>query len=63
VHPIYSPDAAASDFFLFGCLKSEVAGFTANSPADLLSEIRRIFQEVSKKAVVAVYDKWVTQLE
>jgi hypothetical protein len=44
----YSPDAAPSDFFLFGCLKGKMASFTANSRADILSEIRQIFQEISK---------------
>jgi hypothetical protein len=37
VHPAYSPDAAPSDFFLFGYLKDEMAGFTPNSPGDILS--------------------------
>jgi hypothetical protein len=46
VHPAHSPDAVPSDFFLFGYLKGEMAGFTANSPAGILSEIRRIFQEI-----------------
>jgi hypothetical protein len=43
-NPAYSPDAAPSDFFLFGYLNDEMASFTANSPADILCEIRRIFQ-------------------
>jgi hypothetical protein len=63
VYPAYSPDAAPSDLFLFGCLKDGMAGFTANSPADILSAIRRIFQEISKATLVAVCDKWITQLE
>jgi hypothetical protein len=42
VHPAYSPDVAISDFFLFGYLMGEMAGFTANSPGDVLSEIRWI---------------------
>jgi hypothetical protein len=37
-------------------VKGEIAGFTANSPADILSEIRRTFQEIPKKTLVAVYD-------
>jgi hypothetical protein len=49
VHPDYSPDTAPSDFFLFVYLKGEMAGLTADSPADILSEIRRIFQEFSRK--------------
>jgi hypothetical protein len=62
-YPAYSPEAASSDFFLFGYLKGVRADFTANSPADILSEIHRIFQEISKKTPVAVYDEWITWLE
>jgi hypothetical protein len=58
VHPDCSPDTALGDFFLFGHLKREMAGLTANSPADILSEIRRIFQEISRETAVAVYDEW-----
>jgi hypothetical protein len=46
VHLAYSPNTAPSDFFLFGHLKADMAGFAANSPLDILSEIRRIFQEI-----------------
>jgi hypothetical protein len=45
------------NLFLFGCLKGEMAGFTANSPVDILSEIRRIFQKMSKETLVTVYDE------
>jgi hypothetical protein len=41
VDPAYYPGAAPSDFFSFGCLKGEMAGFTANLLAGILSEIRR----------------------
>jgi hypothetical protein len=63
VHPACSPDAAPSDFFLFGYLKGEMVSFTANSPADSLSEIRRIFPEISKETLVTVYDEWITRLD
>jgi hypothetical protein len=63
VHTDYSPDAAPSDFFLFDDLKGDMAGFAANSPADILSEIRRIVQEISKETLVAVYDEWTTRLD
>jgi hypothetical protein len=63
VHPAYSPDATFSDFLSFGCLKTEMAVFTANSAAEILSEIRRIFQETSKEALIALYDEWITRLE
>jgi hypothetical protein len=61
VHPAYPPDAAPSDFVLFGYLAGEMAGFIANSPPDILSEIRWIFQEISKETLVAVYDEWMTE--
>jgi histone-lysine N-methyltransferase SETMAR len=63
VHPAYSPDAAPSDFFLFGNQKGEMADFTANSLTDFISEIRRIFQEISKETLVAVHGEWITRLE
>jgi hypothetical protein len=63
VHPAYSPDAAPSNFFLFGYLKGEMAGFTVNSLAEVLSETRRTFQEISKETLVTVYDEWITRLE
>jgi hypothetical protein len=42
-------------------MKGEMTGSTASSPADILSEIRRIFQEISKETLVAVYDGWITE--
>jgi hypothetical protein len=63
VHPASSPDATPSGFFLFSCLKGEIAGFTANSLTNILFEIRRILQEIPKETLVAVYDEWITRLE
>jgi hypothetical protein len=40
-----------------------MTGFTANSPADILSEIRQIFPEISKETLVSVYDKWIIRIE
>jgi hypothetical protein len=40
-----------------------MASFTAISPADFLSEIRRIFQEVSKETLLGLHDEWITRLE
>jgi hypothetical protein len=48
VHPVYSPDTAPSNFF-FGHLKREMDGFTASSPEDALSLIRRIFEASQRK--------------
>jgi hypothetical protein len=42
---------------LLGCLKGEIAGFTANSPADILSEVHWVFQETSKENLMAMYNE------
>jgi hypothetical protein len=57
VRPAYSPDAAPSDFFLFGYLKGGMASLTANSPAAHFYEIHWIFQEISNEILMAVYDE------
>jgi hypothetical protein len=41
----------------------EMASFTANSPADILSETRQIFHDGSNKMLRAVHDEWITWLE
>jgi hypothetical protein len=48
---------------LLGYPKNWMASFTANSLAQILSEIRRIFHEIPKETLVAVYDKSITWLE
>jgi hypothetical protein len=63
MYSAYYPDAAASDFFLLVYLKGEMAGFTANSLANILSEIRWIFQEISIESLVAVDDERTTRLK
>jgi hypothetical protein len=63
VHSVYFPDAALSDFILFGSMTSQVEGFRGHSPAEIPSEIRRISQKISKDTLMAVYDEWITRLE
>jgi hypothetical protein len=54
MHPAYFPAAAPSDIFLFGYLMGKMAGFTAKSPKDILSEICRIFQKISTETLMAI---------
>jgi hypothetical protein len=63
MHPADYHDGAPSDCFLSGHLYEKRASFIANSPAGILSDIRRIFQEISKKPFAAGYDEWITWLE
>jgi hypothetical protein len=40
-----------------------MAGFTASSPENILSEIRRIFTKIPKETLTGVYNEWITRLE
>jgi hypothetical protein len=48
---------------MFGHLKGEMAGSTADSPVDILFETCRIFHEIPKETLVAVYNEWTTWFE
>jgi hypothetical protein len=63
VHPVSSTGVAPGAFFVCGDLKCEIAGVTASSPEDIFSEIHRIFAEVSKVTLAALYNGWITSLE
>jgi hypothetical protein len=45
-HPAYNPDLAPSDFWLFGHMKSALAGQQFTTPDDLLSGIRTFMEEI-----------------
>jgi hypothetical protein len=52
-HPLYSPDLAPTDVFLFGYIKQKIADQEFVSPDDLLEAMERhltIFQYPSLKA-------------
>ena len=54
-HPVYSPDLAGSDFFLFGAMKgnSEMLDFT--SPEEVLNHIKEKFETFSKETLHNVF--------
>jgi hypothetical protein len=62
-HPAYSPDPAASDFFLFGYLKEKLIDFDCRSREDLKSAITSIVTEIDKETLVAVFLSWIERLK
>jgi histone-lysine N-methyltransferase SETMAR len=61
--PPYSPDLAPCDFFLFGYLKSQLAGKTFFDEDDVKEEMRRIVTEIPINLLHSVMDEWVCKLE
>jgi hypothetical protein len=62
-HPLYSPDLAPSDFFLFGYIKGELMGYRAETPSGLLVRIRVILAEIPRETLNAVFLEWMERLQ
>jgi transposase len=62
-HPPYSPDLAPSDFFVFGHLKSMMAGREFDSPQNLIAWIKATFERISRSLIERVFEEWMDQME
>jgi hypothetical protein len=54
-HPPYSPDIAASDFWLFGRMKTALAGSRFNEPEALLEGINDFLGSIKVSELTAVF--------
>jgi histone-lysine N-methyltransferase SETMAR len=61
-HPPYSPDFAPSDFWLFGHLKTSLAGQTFDDPEQPLEGIAKFLNEIQPREVVAVFNHWLERM-
>jgi hypothetical protein len=61
--PAHNLDLMLRDFFLFGILKTELQNDKIHRRDDLISAIRSIFDEISKKTLNSVYDSWKKRLK
>jgi hypothetical protein len=57
-YPAYSLDLAPNDFFLFGYLKTKVAGLVIRSREELISTIRHIFDEIPREKFIFIDLSW-----
>jgi hypothetical protein len=53
--PLYSPDVAPCDFYLFGYVKGMLAGVSVEEPDQLLQAIDAIFQSMEKATLERVF--------
>jgi hypothetical protein len=51
-HPLYSPDLAPSDFWIFGHVKTSLVGQTFDEPNQLLEAITEFLNEIQPPEVV-----------
>jgi hypothetical protein len=62
LHPLYSPDLAPSDFFLFGNVKRQLSGCSFDHTDDLLTVVQEILDGFDKATLIRVFDEWVRRL-
>lgn len=62
-HPAYSPDIAASDFYLFGYLKNELEGEEFETADQLFDAIQKILSEISHDTLNKVFLEWMKRLQ
>jgi hypothetical protein len=57
-NPAYSLDLATSNCFLFGYLKTKLAGLGVQSREKRILTIRQIFNDIPKEMLIFVYVSW-----
>jgi hypothetical protein len=62
-HPVYRPDPAPSDFFLFGYIKGKQYGHNSEDREDLLTAITEIFIGVNQEVLLSVFKSRANRLK
>ena len=60
-HPPYSPDLAASDFWLFNYIKQRLSDHT--SVGSLNGQITEIVSSIPEKEYRKTFEKWLERME
>jgi hypothetical protein len=61
-HPLYSPDSVPSDFWIFGRIKTGLAGSNFAEPEELLEDIREFMEGISAAELTAVFEGWIDRV-
>jgi hypothetical protein len=62
LYPPYSPDLARSDFYLFGYVKSCLAGLSPEDADQLLAAVEGVLEGIGKMTLQAVFLEWMDRL-
>jgi hypothetical protein len=61
-YPLYSPDLAPCDFFLFGYVKGKLMGKQYETSEDLVSEVRNMIEGIRPDVLKSVFESWKGRL-
>jgi histone-lysine N-methyltransferase SETMAR len=62
-HPLYSPDLAPSDFFLFGHVKTALRGTVFENAEELLEAVTTILRGIPTETLLATFHQWMDRLQ
>jgi hypothetical protein len=62
-HPLYSPELAPSDFYLFDYVKVCLAGNAFDDADELFGAIQRILENIEKVMLQVFFIDWIERLE
>jgi hypothetical protein len=61
-HSSYSPNLAPLDFWLFGRIKTGLAGRIFAEPEELLEDIREFLEGIPAAELPAVFEGWIDRV-
>jgi hypothetical protein len=59
--PLFSPDLAPPDFYLFGQLKIMLTRSVFENEYELLDGIMRVLDRITRDGLESVFEEWVTR--
>jgi hypothetical protein len=62
LHPRYSPDLTACDFWLFGNLRTKLEGNTFTSAMQLMAKVNEMLMDMPLHEFISVLDEWKRRL-
>ena len=62
-HPLYSPDIAPNDFYLFGKLKTNLEGCNFENERELFEYITKFVGKIDYDELMAVFDELIIRLQ
>jgi hypothetical protein len=62
-YPLYSPDVAPSDFFLFGCVKKKLQEAEFQSVQELFEAVVRILRAIPISTLLGTFHEWIKRLQ
>jgi histone-lysine N-methyltransferase SETMAR len=62
-HPLFSPDIAPSDFFLFAWLKGELSSRSVGDISELFKLVDEILSTLTTDTIAWIFANWIERLE